>query len=54
VLLCLFPIVFEVYQAGCHWLASGSFPLHVNSNNITLIPKGGSQTSMKDWRPIAL
>jgi hypothetical protein len=44
----------EVYQAGCHWLASGAFPQHVNSTNITLIPKGDSQTSMKDWRPVAI
>jgi len=44
----------EVYQACCRWLESGAFPPHVNSTNITLIPKGDSQTSMKDWRPIAL
>nr|ABN08841.1 RNA-directed DNA polymerase (Reverse transcriptase) [Medicago truncatula] len=44
----------EAYQAGCQWLASGAFPPHVNSTNITLIPKGDSHTSMKDWRPIAL
>jgi len=44
----------EVYQEGCHWLESGAFPPHVNYTNITLIPKGDSQTSMKDWRPIAL
>jgi len=43
-----------VYQAGFHCLASGAFPPHVNSTNITLIPKGDSQTSMKDWQPIAL
>jgi hypothetical protein len=44
----------EVYQAGCQWLANDVFPPHVNSTNITLIPKGDSQTSMKDWRPIVL
>jgi hypothetical protein len=26
----------------------------LNSTNITLIPKGDVQTTMKDWRPIAL
>ena len=44
----------EVFQAGCQWLENGVLPPHVNSTNITLIPKGNSQTSMKDWRPIAL
>jgi hypothetical protein len=44
----------EVYQAGCQWITGGAFQPHVNSPNITLIPKGDSQTSMKDWRSIAL
>jgi len=44
----------EVYQAECEWLANGVFPPHLNSTNIALIPKGDSQKSMKDWRPIAL
>lgn len=44
----------EVFQAGCEWLANGVFPPHLNSTNIALIPKGESQASMKDWRPIAL
>jgi len=38
----------QVYQAGCEWLASGTFPPHLNSTNIVLIPKGNTQTSMKD------
>jgi hypothetical protein len=44
----------EIYQAGCSWLANGVFPPHLNSANISLIPKGDSQKSMKDWRHIAL
>jgi len=44
----------EIYQAGCYWLAEGAFPPELNSTNITLIPKGDTQESMKDWRPIAL
>lgn len=44
----------EAYQAGCEWPASGTFPPHLNSFNIALIPKGDTQTSMKDWRPSAL
>lgn len=44
----------EVYDAGCSWLAAGVFPPNLNSTNITLIPKGETQASMKDWRPIAL
>ncbi|WJX93691.1 hypothetical protein P8452_75185 [Trifolium repens] len=32
----------------------GSFPTSLNLTNIALIPKGESQVSMKDWRPISL
>jgi hypothetical protein len=44
----------EVYQAGCEWLASDTFPLHLNSTNIALIPKGDTHTSTKNWKHIAL
>jgi hypothetical protein len=44
----------EIFEAGCSWLESGSFPPNLNSTNIALIPKGESQTTMKDWRPISL
>jgi hypothetical protein len=44
----------DIFTAGCQWLNSGVFPPNLNSTNITLIPKGESQSSMKDWRPIAL
>jgi hypothetical protein len=44
----------DIFTAGCHWLNSGVFPPNLNSTNIVLIPKGESQTSMKDWRPITL
>jgi hypothetical protein len=44
----------EIYEAGCSWLAQGIFPPKLNSTNITLIPKGDVQETMKDWRPIAL
>jgi hypothetical protein len=33
---------------------AGTFPSTLNLTNIALIPKGDVQTSMKDWRPIAL
>jgi hypothetical protein len=35
-------------------METGSFPNSLNMTNISLIPKGEKQTSMKDWRPIAL
>jgi len=38
----------EVFHAGCSWLAEGVFPPNLNSTNITLIPKGDTQESMKD------
>jgi hypothetical protein len=44
----------DIFTVGCQWLYSGVFPPNLNSTNITLIPKGDSQSSMKDWRPIAL
>jgi hypothetical protein len=44
----------DIFTAGCHWLNSGVFPPNLNFTNIVLIPKGESQTSMKDWRPITL
>ncbi|CAJ2636114.1 unnamed protein product [Trifolium pratense] len=44
----------EVFSAGCSWLNSGVFPPSLNSTNIALIPKGDVQTTMKDWRSIAL
>ncbi|PNX57234.1 ribonuclease H, partial [Trifolium pratense] len=42
------------FEAGCSWLECGAFPPSLNSTNIALIPKGESQASMKDWRPISL
>lgn len=33
---------------------TGQFPPDLNITNITLIPKGATQVSMKDWCPIAL
>jgi len=44
----------KVYQGGCQWLANDVFPPHVNSTNITFIPKGGTHVSMKYRRPNAL
>jgi hypothetical protein len=44
----------EIFEAGCSWLECGAFPPGLNSTNIALIPKGESQKSMKDWRPISL
>lgn len=44
----------EFFNQCCDWLATGNFPSALNSTNIALIPKGNSQISMKDWRPIAL
>lgn len=44
----------EVFLACCHWLEVGCIPDAVNKTNIVLIPKGVSQSSMKDWRPISL
>jgi len=44
----------EIFKECCDWLDTGSFPPDLNMTNIALIPKGNSQVSMKDWRPIAL
>ncbi|PNX88544.1 ribonuclease H, partial [Trifolium pratense] len=44
----------EIFQQCCNWLTIGTFPANLNSTNISLIPKGDSQVSMKDWRPISL
>jgi hypothetical protein len=44
----------DILTAGSSWLDTGAFPPNLNSTNIALIPKGESQTSMKDWRSIAL
>jgi hypothetical protein len=44
----------EIFKECCIWLDTGSFPPDLNMTNIALIPKGNSQASMKDWRPIAL
>lgn len=44
----------DIFEAACFWLDNGSFPPCLNSTNITLIPKGDTQSSMKDWRPISL
>jgi hypothetical protein len=44
----------EIFKECCAWLDSGYFPPDLNMTNIALIPKGNLQTSMRDWRPIAL
>lgn len=44
----------EIFKECCVWLDRGYFPPDLNMTNIALIPKGNSQASMKDWRPIAL
>jgi hypothetical protein len=44
----------DIFRECCSWLTTGSFPSTLNLTNIVLIPKGESQVSMKDWRPIAL
>jgi hypothetical protein len=44
----------EIFTSGCSWLEIGVFPPNLNSTNIALVPKDDSQTSMKDWHPIAL
>jgi hypothetical protein len=43
-----------IFNESCIWLETGSFPSTLTLTNIALIPKGDSQASMKDWRPIAL
>jgi hypothetical protein len=42
------------FHECCSWLLTGTFPSTLNLTNIALIPKGDEQTSMRDWRPIAL
>lgn len=37
----------EVFRARCSWLENGVFPPSFNMTNISIIPKGGGQTSMK-------
>ena len=44
----------DIFKECCAWLDTGQFPPNLNITNIALIPKGSSQVSMKDWRPIAL
>jgi hypothetical protein len=44
----------DIFKDCCSWLASGVFPSTLNMTNIALIPKGETQVSMKEWRPIAL
>jgi len=44
----------DIFKECCGWLDTGQFPPDLNITNIALIPKGSSQVSMKDWRPIAL
>jgi len=44
----------DVFEAVRGWLNTRIFPTNLNSTNITLIPKGDIQNSMKDWRPVAL
>jgi hypothetical protein len=44
----------DIFKECCAWLDSGQFPPDLNMTNIALIPKCNSQTSMRDWRPIAL
>jgi hypothetical protein len=44
----------DIFKDCCHWLDSGQFPSTLNTTNIALIPKGNIQSTMKDWRPIAL
>jgi len=44
----------EIFRDCCKWLDTGFFSPDLNMKNIALIPKGNSQVSMKDRRPIAL
>jgi len=44
----------DIFKECCGWLDTGQFPPDLNITNIALIPKGSSQVSMKNWRPIAL
>ncbi|CAJ2628079.1 unnamed protein product [Trifolium pratense] len=44
----------DIFNECCMWLTTGVFPSTLNLTNIALIPKGDSQQSMKDWRPISL
>jgi len=44
----------DIFKECCGWLDKGQFPPDLNITNIALIPKGSTQVSMKDWRPIAL
>ncbi|XP_045822393.1 uncharacterized protein LOC123915300 [Trifolium pratense] len=44
----------DIFDECCKWLTTGSFPSTLTLTNIALIPKGDSQVSMKDWRPISL
>ncbi|CAJ2652404.1 unnamed protein product [Trifolium pratense] len=44
----------DIFHECCSWLHSGQFPPTLNMTNISLIPKGEVQSTMKDWRPIAL
>lgn len=44
----------DIFKECCAWLDNDQFPADLNMTNIALIPKGTAQTTMKDWRPIAL
>jgi hypothetical protein len=42
------------FSECCRWLDTDQFPDDLYMTNITLIPKGNIQTTMKDWCPISL
>jgi len=44
----------DISKECCNWLTTSHFPPDLNMTNISLIPKGNIQHSMKDWRLIAL
>lgn len=44
----------DVFTACCSWLDNLSFPRCLNVNNLVMVPKNDSPTSMKELKPIAL
>ena len=44
----------DTFKDCSFWLETSHFSSTFNTTNIALIPKGNNQTTIRDWRPIAL
>ena len=44
----------DIFEAVCHFAASGSLPIQWKSNSIALIPKVANPQTLEEFRPISL